>query len=837
MSFLGKILSFGSDKKKNFYKKQVESINKLEPTISELTDEELLGKTEEFRNRLRNNETLNDILVEAFACVREASKRSLGKRHYDVQLIGGMVLNDGCIAEMRTGEGKTLVSTLAGYLNALESNVHIITVNEYLAERDAAQMSRVYERLGISVGLIKNGMDNSVKKQSYLCDITYGTNSEFGFDYLRDNMVMNISDKMQRGHNFCIIDEVDSILIDEARTPLIISGNEPNQDDRYEKFAEAVLGLREYIDYNKDESKNVISLTDTGLIKVEEKLGIEDIYADTSGDTARCLNNAVRAEYFLKRDVDYAVIDNEVKIVDEFTGRIMEGRRWSDGLHQAVEAKEKVPIKNESITLATITLQNYFRLYKKLSGMTGTAMTEESEFNKTYKLGVVVVPTNKPPKRIDNEDIIYKDLNTKFDAIVGEVKRRHEIGQPVLIGTTSIEKSEKLSELLHKNNIPHEVLNAKYHAKEAAIISQAGRRGAVTIATNMAGRGTDILLGGNPEQMAIDSIVNEGFSLDNIDEVLLKEKINYFEEECRQEGETVRSLGGLYVIGTDRHESRRIDNQLKGRAGRQGDPGETQFYLSLNDDVMKLFGDSRMDAIKEMMTNNGEDSLSIGLKQVTKAVNSAQRTVEALHQASRKNTLEYDDVIDLQRKAIYKQRDFLLNSDGLNEKASDIIREIAEEELYDFYDEEECCWDFAKINEWVYEISGGHLIHIEEINKLSDEDIQEKVIELLIIYFNKVRDSFNEVEFNYLIKVAMLKTLDSNWRNHLSDLDYLKTGISLRSLGHRDPLVEYKNEAYDSFANMVKESNKDFLKIAFRLKPAIAKVEVKVKTTPILTLN
>ena len=837
MSFLGKILSFGSDKKMNFYKKQVESINKLEPIISELTDEELLGKTEEFRNRLRNNETLNDILVEAFACVREASKRSLGKRHYDVQLIGGMVLNDGCIAEMRTGEGKTLVSTLAGYLNALEGNVHIITVNEYLAERDAAQMSRVYERLGISVGLIKNGMDNFAKKQSYLCDITYGTNSEFGFDYLRDNMVMNISDKMQRGHNFCIIDEVDSILIDEARTPLIISGNEPNQDDRYEKFAEAVLGLREYIDYNKDESKNAISLTDTGLIKVEEKLGIEDIYADTSGDTARCLNNAVRAEYFLKRDVDYAVIDNEVKIVDEFTGRIMEGRRWSDGLHQAVEAKEKVPIKDESITLATITLQNYFRLYKKLSGMTGTAMTEESEFNKTYKLGVVVVPTNKPPKRIDNEDIIYKDLNTKFDAIVGEVKRRHEIGQPVLIGTTSIEKSEKLSELLHKNNIPHEVLNAKYHAKEAAIISQAGRRGAVTIATNMAGRGTDILLGGNPEQMAIDSLVNEGFGLDNIDEVLLKEKINYFEEECRQEGETVRSLGGLYVIGTDRHESRRIDNQLKGRAGRQGDPGETQFYLSLSDDVMKLFGDSRMDAIKEMMTNNGEDSLSIGLKQVAKAVNSAQRTVEALHQASRKNTLEYDDVIDLQRKAIYKQRDFLLNSDGLNGKASDIIREIAEEELYDFYDEEECCWDFAKINEWVYEISGGHLIHIEEINELSDEDIQEKVIESLIIHFNKVRDSFNEIEFNYLIKVAMLKTLDSNWRNHLSDLDYLKTGISLRSLGHRDPLVEYKNEAYDSFANMVKESNKDFLKIAFRLKPAIAKVEVEVKTTPILTLN
>lgn len=837
MSFLGKILSFGSDKKMNFYKKQVESINKLEPIISELTDEELLGKTEEFRNRLRNNETLNDILVEAFACVREASKRSLGKRHYDVQLIGGMVLNDGCIAEMRTGEGKTLVSTLAGYLNALEGNVHIITVNEYLAERDAAQMSRVYERLGISVGLIKNGMDNFAKKQSYLCDITYGTNSEFGFDYLRDNMVMNISDKMQRGHNFCIIDEVDSILIDEARTPLIISGNEPNQDDRYEKFAEAVLGLREYIDYNKDESKNTISLTDAGLIKVEEKLGIEDIYADTSGDTARYLNNAVRAEYFLERDVDYTVIDNEVKIVDEFTGRIMEGRRWSDGLHQAVEAKEKVSIKDESITLATITLQNYFRLYKKLSGMTGTAMTEESEFNKTYKLGVVVVPTNKPPKRIDNDDIIYKDLNTKFDAIVDEVKRRHEIGQPVLIGTTSIEKSEKLSELLHKNNIPHEVLNAKYHAKEAAIISQAGRIGAVTIATNMAGRGTDILLGGNPEQMAIDSLVNEGFDLDNIDEVLLKEKINYFEEECKQEGETVRSLGGLYVIGTDRHESRRVDNQLKGRAGRQGDPGETQFYLSLSDDVMKLFGDSRMDAIKKMMTNNGEDSLSIGLKQVAKAVDGAQRTVEALHQASRKNTLEYDDVIDLQRKAIYKQRDFLLNSDGLNGKASDIIREIAEEELYDFYDEEECCWDFAKINEWVYEISGEHLIHIEEINKLSDEDIQEKVIESLIIYFNKVRDSFNEIEFNYLIKVSMLKTLDSNWRNHLSDLDYLKTGISLRSLGHRDPLVEYKNETYDSFANMVKESNKDFLKIAFRLKPAVAKVEVKVKTTPILTLK
>ena len=680
MGFFTKLLSMGEDKPLKNYQKVVEGINALEPLMEAKSDEELSHMTVELRERLDQGETLDDVLPEAFAAVREASKRTLGLRHFDVQLIGGMALHDGKIAEMKTGEGKTLVSTLAGYLNALPgNNVHIVTVNDYLAARDSQWMGQVYEFLGMKVGLLQNGMDPEEKIPQYQADVTYGTNSEFGFDYLRDNMVARADRRVQRGHSFAIVDEVDSILIDEARTPLIISGAGSQAAELYQKFAAIVPSLRRNVDFEMDEAKKTIYTTEAGLEKVEFQLGIEDLYGDPSGQMPNHLQQALKAQFLFHRDVDYVVQNGEVKIVDEFTGRIMEGRRYSEGLHQALEAKEHVLVRQENQTLATITLQNFFRLYDKLSGMTGTAMTEDSEFRQIYDLPVQPIPPNRPVIRDDKNDLIYRTIDAKFNAVADDIAERHAYGQPCLVGTVSIESSERLSRLLSKRGIKHEVLNAKNHEREASIVAQAGRKGAVTIATNMAGRGTDILLGGNPDVLAQEFLVEE---LEEGEEPTTEQYEAARDRAVAitdQEKLEVKAAGGLCVIGTERHESRRIDNQLRGRSGRQGDPGVTQFYLSLEDDLMRLFGGSKMDSISNMMqkTHLPEDQ-PIQASMVSKAIETAQRQVESVNFSARKNVLEYDDVMNLQRKAIYNERNAILEGKNLTERIPEIIEDAVE---------------------------------------------------------------------------------------------------------------------------------------------------------------
>ncbi|MBO7701464.1 MAG: preprotein translocase subunit SecA, partial [Eggerthellaceae bacterium] len=717
--FFSKLLRAGEGRQVKTYEKMTTRIGDLEPSMQALSDEQLAAKTIEFRERLERGEDLDALLPEAFAAVREASVRTLGMRHFDVQLIGGMALNDGHIAEMKTGEGKTLVSTLAGYLNALPgTNVHIVTVNDYLAKRDSEWMGRIYKFMGMNVGLIQNGMRGAAKKPAYLADVTYGTNSEFGFDYLRDNMVSRADARVQRGHHFAVVDEVDSILIDEARTPLIISGAGSAAADTYNKFARAVVGLERDLDYQMDEAKRTINATEVGLERIESFLGIEDIYADTSGALDNHLQQALKAQYLFHRDIDYVVTNGEVKIVDEFTGRIMEGRRWSEGLHQAVEAKEHVKVKEENQTLATITLQNYFRLYEKLSGMTGTAMTEDSEFRQIYKLEVTAIPPNKPVIRQDKNDQVYRTIDAKFNAVADQIAERNAKGQPCLVGTVSIESSERLSRLLDKRGISHETLNAKNHEREAHIVAQAGRVGAVTIATNMAGRGTDILLGGNPEVLAEDLLRGRGFDpdadparreearvaaeeamesedprvrakakeiLDQLAEALPAPTAEAAEKALAdakavtdEERERVRAAGGLLVIGTERHESRRIDNQLRGRSGRQGDPGESQFYLSLEDDLMRRFGGDRMDSISRMMERTQlPDDQPIQAGMVSKAIENAQHSVESMHFAARKNVLEYEDVMNLQRQAIYEERNAILDGKDMDDRIPQIIADCA----------------------------------------------------------------------------------------------------------------------------------------------------------------
>ena len=689
MSILSKILTAGEGRQMKAYQDMAAYIGTLEADMKKKTDKQLADQTNKFKERLENGEDLKAILPEAFAAVREASVRTTGLRHFDVQLIGGMALNDGQIAEMKTGEGKTLVSTLAGYLNALPgNNVHIVTVNDYLAERDSVWMGQIYKFLGMKVGLILNGMMPAAKIPAYQADITYGTNSEFGFDYLRDNMVTKADMRVQRGHTFAIVDEVDSILIDEARTPLIISGAGTKAADTYKSFARAVVGLTPGADFEMDEAKHTIFTTEVGLAKVEAATGIEDIYSDPSGQLANHLQQALRAQFLFHRDDEYVVVDGEVKIVDEFTGRIMEGRRYSEGLHQAIEAKEGVAIKEENQTLATITLQNYFRLYEKLSGMTGTAMTEDAEFREIYKLPVVAIPPNKPVIRDDKNDLVYRNVDAKFYAVAADIKERHENGQPCLVGTVSIENSEKLSRLLDKQGIKHNTLNAKNHAFEAEIVAQAGRAGAVTIATNMAGRGTDILLGGNPEGMALSFLREDGFDLnadpEDEDAKIPTDKdredaLARAKEITESEREIVLNAGGLAVIGTERHESRRIDNQLRGRSGRQGDPGVTQFYLSLEDDLMRLFGGPRMESIANMMAKNDiPEDTPIQAGMVSKAIESAQRQVESMHFGSRKHVLEYDDVMNLQRKAIYDERNDILDGKDLGERVTEMFEDAVE---------------------------------------------------------------------------------------------------------------------------------------------------------------
>lgn len=817
-NFLSKILSFGADKDLKAYQRIVEKINALEPKMQAMSDEELQSQTEKFKARYAEGESLDDLLPEAFATVREASVRTIGQRHFDVQLIGGIALHKGTIAEMKTGEGKTLVSTLAGYLNALSGEgVHIVTVNDYLAKRDSEWMGTIYKFLGISVGLLQNGMRLSLKKPAYEADITYGTNSEFGFDYLRDNMVTRPEMRVQRGHHYAIVDEVDSILIDEARTPLIISGAGTKSAGTYKDFAKAVRGLTPDIDFEMDEAKHTIATTEIGLEKVERALNIDDIYNDETGQLVNHLQQALKAEYMFHRDQQYVVIDGEVKIVDEFTGRIMEGRRYSEGLHQAIEAKENVQVREENQTLATITLQNYFLMYDKLSGMTGTAMTEDAEFREVYHVPVQVIPPNRPVKREDLDDLVYRTIDAKFEAVVKDVEERHQNGQPVLVGTVSIDNSERISRILSKRGIKHNVLNAKFHEREAQIIAQAGRKGAVTIATNMAGRGTDILLGGNPDVMAEDILRNQGIDPTEATQEQKEAARKEAKEICATEREAVTAAGGLCVIGTERHESRRIDNQLRGRSGRQGDPGQTQFYLSLEDDLMRRFGGDRMDGVAAMMQRYElPDDMPIKAKIVTKLVEGAQRKVEEVNFAMRKNVLDYDDVMNKQRQVIYAERNKILDGKDLMELIETVTasttQRICEEFCYGDADE----WDLEGLEKWLTELTGKtNLPEFSDDTKF--EQLEKDVTAFVQNAFDEKTQKLGEEVMRELAAQVMLRVIDTRWMAYLQEMDYLKTGIGLRGFGQRDPLVEYKTEAYEAFTLLVNTMYEDFLRTILRL--------------------
>jgi preprotein translocase subunit SecA len=844
MGFVSKLLSFGSDKDLKRYYKLVDKINALEPTYEKMDEEELKKQTDLFRERYANGESLDSMLPEAFAVTREASKRVLGMRHFDVQLIGAMALHEGHIAEMKTGEGKTLVSTLAGYLNAIAGKgVHIVTVNDYLAKRDSEWMGRLYRYMGMSVGLLQNGMPLELKGPAYQADVTYGTNSEFGFDYLRDNMVTYASRRVQRGHHFAIVDEVDSILIDEARTPLIISGAGTKSASTYKDFARAVRGLErgeEVVydmlsdpepkeptgDYVMDEAKHTIAATERGLKKIEQRLGIDDIYADLSGQLVNHLQQALKAQYMFHRDKQYVVTNGEVKIVDEFTGRIMEGRRYSEGLHQAIEAKEGVLVREENQTLATITLQNYFRLYEKLSGMTGTALTEDAEFREIYKLPVQVIPPNRPVARKDNEDLVYRTIDAKFNAVADEVEARHAKGQPVLVGTVSIESSERLSRLLNKRGVKHQILNAKFHEREAHIVAQAGREGAVTIATNMAGRGTDILLGGNAEELADEMITSQGIDLEEATPEMRAEALAKAKETCAEERKKVLAAGGLTVIGTERHESRRIDNQLRGRAGRQGDPGETQFYLSLEDDLMRLFGGDRMERVSNMMVSaEMDDDMPIQHKIISKAVEGAQHKVESINFAMRKSVLEYDDVMNKQRQVIYAERNKILDGKDLSEHVDEVINDTVRRCVAEFcpVDSRKGERDMEGLHKWLVELTGN--VSAPEFEEQDYEQLCASVLEYVQKVYNEKAERLGDELMRNLNTQVMLRVIDTRWMNYLQEMDYLKQGIGLRGFGQRDPLVEYKTEAFAAFRILVDTMYEDYLRTVLR-------VELKQAPTP-----
>ena len=824
-NLFSRLLSRGADKQLKEFEQITAQVNDLEPKFQAMSDDELRGQTQIFRDRYAAGESLDDLLPEAFAAMREASVRTVGMRHFDVQIIGAIALHRGMIAEMKTGEGKTLVSTLAGYLNAIAGEgVHIVTVNDYLAKRDSEWMGQIYKFMGMSVGLLQNGMKLGLKKPAYAADVTYGTNSEFGFDYLRDNMVGRANMRVQRGHHFAIVDEVDSILIDEARTPLIISGAGTKSASTYKDFARAVRGLTPEVDFEMDEAKHTISATDKGLKKIEASLGVDDIYADMSGQLVNHLQQALKAQYMFHRDQQYVVMDGEVKIVDEFTGRIMEGRRYSEGLHQAIEAKEGVYVREENQTLATITLQNYFRLYDKLSGMTGTAMTEDAEFREIYNLPVQAIPPNKPVIRVDHDDLVYQSIEAKFNAVADDVAARHEKGQPVLVGTVSIESSDKLSRILDKRGVKHEVLNAKFHEREAQIVAQAGREGAVTIATNMAGRGTDILLGGNPDVLATDLMLDDGLELE---EVTDEQRATYLERAkaiCETEKEHVLAAGGLCVIGTERHESRRIDNQLRGRSGRQGDPGETQFYLSLDDDLMRLFGGDRMDRIAQMMVKYDMPAdMPIQAKMVTKAVENAQHKVEEINFAMRKNVLDYDDVMNKQRQVIYEERNKILDGkdlvDHIEGVTSDTVARRVDEFASEAVDVDD--WDLKGLRKWVADLTGRD--DMEPFDEDADsEDIREAVDEFVTRCYREKSERLSDEIMHELSAQVMLRVIDTRWMSYLQEMDYLKTGIGLRGFGQRDPLVEYKTEAYAAFTELVNTMYEDFLQTILRIEVAVA---------------
>ena len=825
-SFLEKILRTGDKRVLRQLEAYTKAVNSLEDSFSSMTDEELRAETDKFRERVKDGESLDILLPEAFAVVREASKRTLGKRHYDVQLMGGAALHLGNIAEMKTGEGKTLVATLPAYLNALSGKgVHIVTVNDYLAEYQANLMGRVFRFLGMECGVILSSMEPDERRKQYAADITYGTNNEFGFDYLRDNMAWTVEEQVQRGHNFAIIDEVDSILIDEARTPLIISGPAAGEANRwYAEFARiAATLLKRGEDYEVDEKKRTVGILESGIDKVEDHLGVKNLYESKNTPLIGFLNNSIKAKELFTNNKDYVVIDGEVLIVDEHTGRILPGRRYNDGIHQAIEAKEGVEIKPENQTMATVTLQNYFRMYDKLSGMTGTAETEAAEFMNTYELGVVPIPTNKGVQRIDNPDKVYRDEIAKFKAVVKDIKERHEKGQPVLVGTASVENSEYLSRQLAKAGVRHEVLNAKNNEREAAIVAQAGRKGAVTVATNMAGRGTDIMLGGNPEFEAVEKMRELGLDPNtNSEEYEARwpEVLKACEDAAKEEHDEVTKLGGLYVLGTERHESRRIDNQLRGRSGRQGDPGESRFYLSLTDELMRLFNTGMA---TRLMAAAPEDS-ALDSKIVSRAIATAQANVEGRNAEQRKNVLKYDDVLNRQREAIYKDRGRILHGDDLKEQISGFVDEvlttIIDARVSEGHAED---WDFDEL--WsalkqVYPIS----ITVDDLaedagdrTKITRDQIVKEVLADAHLIYEEREKSVGEESMREIERRVMLSVIGERWPEHLYEMEYLKEGIGLRAMAQRDPLVEYQREGYDMYQAMLGAIREETVTYLFNL--------------------
>jgi preprotein translocase subunit SecA len=815
VSLFAKILRAGEGKKVRSLASIVPLINAQEDEVEKLDDEALAHRTVEFRERLERGDDLNDLLVEAFSVTREAAWRTIGQRHFDVQLMGGMALHFGWIAEMKTGEGKTLVSTLPVYLNGLTGRgLHVVTVNDYLARRDAEWMGQIYKFLGLTVGLVTPDVDDpAVKRAAYAADVTYGTNTEFGFDYLRDNMTRSREHMVQREHIYAIIDEVDSILIDEARTPLIISGPTNESTRLYYQFASIVRTLRRDEDYEVDEEKRTVLPTETGIAKVERQLGVENMYDSVSVNYVHQIEKALQAKELYHRDKDYLVADGQVKIVDEFTGRVLEGRRWSDGLHQAVEAKERVRIQEENHTWATVTLQNYFRMYEKLSGMTGTAETEASEFASTYGLQVVPIPTNMPMVRDDGQDVIYRTEDAKFAAVVDDLSERYETGQPVLVGTASVAKSEQLSALLDKRGIPHHVLNAKQHAKEAVVVAQAGRLHAITVATNMAGRGVDIILGGNPEGLARDELVAEGLDptsdegKERFEKLLAK-----YRTECEADGEEVRKLGGLYVLGSERHESRRIDNQLRGRSGRQGDPGASRFYLSLEDELMRLFATGLMNWA---MGRQEDDDIPIELRMVTRAIEKAQHTVEARNAEIRKDVLKYDEVMNEQRKVIYKRRMQIIDGEDLKDHTETLLVDAIDRVVNN------CCpnefqedWDLDRLHAEAT-LYYPTQFTVEELDEATNRAVLVDSItqEALEFYENREQslpgglDMAREIE-----RQVMLQIIDQRWRDHLAEMDYLREGIGLRGLAQQDPLVAWQREGYSMFDQLIAGIDDDYLR-------------------------
>ena len=848
-AFLSKVFGRTSEKELRQIEPIADKVIELEIDMKSLSDVQLKGKTIEFKDRLKNGETTEDILPEAFAVMREASDRVLGMKHFRVQIIGGIILHQGKIAEMKTGEGKTFVATLPAYLNALTGKgVHVVTVNDYLARRDRLWMGKVYEYLGLSVGCIVNGMDNSERREAYRSDITYGTNNEYGFDYLRDNMVIYKEEMVQRELNYAIVDEVDSILIDEARTPLIISGRGDDSTDLYKRADSFVATLQgrilkpeetksdpfdreikiETVDFLIDEKARSCNLTEQGTEKAEAYFSLENLADLDNMELAHHINQALKARNIMKRDIDYVVREGEVLIVDEFTGRIMEGRRYSEGLHQAIEAKENLNIRSESKTLATITFQNYFRMYDKLSGMTGTAKTEEAEFKEIYKMPVVELPTNREVVREDITDNVYKDEETKFRAIAREVKERYETGQPVLVGTISIEKSEELSKLLKREGVKHEVLNAKHHDREAEIVSQAGRFGAVTIATNMAGRGTDIVLGGNPEFLAKQDLKKRGYTeeiinlVENFEEVedeeLEKAKEEFkrlykkHKENTDENGEKVKAAGGLCIIGTERHESRRIDNQLRGRAGRQGDPGVSRFYISLEDDLMRLFGGERIKSVMETIDMDENEPLEHRF--LNKAIENAQSRVESNNFGIRKHVLQYDDVMNKQRGVIYAERRKVLEGVDLKDQFLGMVRDMVDQGLGVYaqaeYPEE---WDLAGLNNYFSNMFLEEEFELDEIKSMNRMDFSNKVKEMAVDAYNKKEEEIGSEQFREIERIVLLQVVDSKWMDHIDAMDQLRQGIGLRAAGQKDPVIAYQNEGYDMFEEMNASIKEDTVRL------------------------